>query len=765
MDSFLTSLFQFLFKYQPVVFDRGELVFSAPWPFLVVAVGGLVLATPPLLTYSLVRGKLSTFDRVALAIIRVSALGLIVFCLLRPVLVIASVVPQQNYLGILLDDSRSMQIADRDQTSRSDFIVDEFAMEDSDLLTRLGERFKLRFFRFAESTDRIETAADLTFNGTQTKLGPALDRVRRELSAVPLAGVIVVSDGADNATEPLTESILQLRARGVPVHTVGLGLERFAKDIEVSRVEAPRTVLEGSSVAVDVMLTQSGYEGQEVQVNVEDAGRIVTTQVVRLPSAGEIATVRVLFTAEESGARLFRFRVLEQDGEQVLRNNVREALIVVEEKRQKILYFEGEPRFEVKFVRRAVAEDENLQVVTLQQTAENKFYRLDVDDEDELASGFPKTREELFAYRGLILGSVRASHFTHDQLQMITEFVAQRGGGLLTLGGRYAFGEGGYAGTSVADVLPVVIEAPQRRDSSFFFTEVRVELTPFGRAHPIAQIAESPETSGERWAELPAVSMLNPIRETKPGASTLLTGSGDGGDDFIVLATQRYGRGRSVAFPVQDSWMWQMHADIPLDDMTHENFWRQLLRWLVSGVPEHVTPTVPKDRVGLQESVTITAEIVDSAYLHVNDAEVVVEVTPPTSQVTTLPMTWTVERDGEYQASFVPAEPGLYEMRVEARRDGQLIGEATAYVQAAEPVDEYFDAEMRSALLRRVSDETGGHFYTPETVSALPEDVQFTESGATVYEEKDLWDMPIILLLLIGLIGSEWAFRRKRGLT
>jgi uncharacterized membrane protein len=679
-------------------------------------------------------------------------------------LIVATVVPQENYLGILIDDSRSMQIVD-DQRARSDFIYEQFGPDGSDLVTQLSDRFKLRFFSFSESAERIASSDELTFTGSQTRLGQALDRARAELSTVPLAGLVVFTDGADNSEAPLTESTLQLRSRGIPVHTVGVGRESFDRDIEITRVEAPRAVLEGSAVVVDVMVGHSGYSGETVQLNVEDGGRIVSSQQIELPRDGEITTVQAHFEVTEPGPRLFRFHIPPDAEELVEENNEREVLVLVRDRREKILYFEGEPRYEVKFLRRAMADDDNLHVVTLLRTAENKFRRLDVEDQDELAGGFPTTREELFQYRGLILGSVEASFFTHDQLQMIAEFVGQRGGGLLVLGGRRSFSEGGYANTPIDNVLPVVLQAPGDNGADGFFAELDIELTPFGQSHPVTQIAGIPEASAERWAELPVLSTVNPIFEVKPGASTLLTGSGDGVDNAVVLAFQRFGGGRVVAFPIQDSWIWQMHADIPLEDMTHETFWRQLLRWLISSVPDQVAASIPKDRVGTDERITMTTEVTDSAFLEVNDADLTAYVTPPSGEQLALEMEWTVEEDGEYQVDFVPEEIGLYEVRVTADRDGESIGVATTYFEAAEPVEEYFGAQMRSSLLRRVADETGGRFYTPETVATLPEDVRYTESGSTVYEDKDLWDMPIVFFLLVGLIAAEWGFRRYRGLV
>ena len=181
-----------------------------------------------------------------------------------------------------------------------------------------------------------------------------------------------------------------------------------------------------------------------------------------LPADGSPATVRVRAVASESGPRLFKFRVAPQDGEVVPQNNAREALINVRDARERILYFEGEPRFEMKFIRRAVADDKNLLAVALQRTADNKYMRLD-GEPDEVVGGFPKTRDELFRYRGLILGSVEAGAFSGDQLQMIADFVDRRGGGLLMLGGPRSFGEGGYGGTPVADALPLQIDPQDAR--------------------------------------------------------------------------------------------------------------------------------------------------------------------------------------------------------------------------------------------------------------------------------------------------------------
>ena len=755
------SLFEFFFKYRPLIFEQGDFALRASWlAFLAIAVaGGAVFVT--LRTYAQVRGNSQPLDRTILTAVRIAALSVLVFCLLRPVLVLSSVVPQENFLGVLIDDSRSMQIADRDDTPRHAFVDSGFGDPESELLTALSERFALRFFSFASQTDRVGDVGELNYSGTRTHLGQALERAHEELSGVPLSGLVVVTDGADNAEGGLDEALLPLQASAVPVFTVGVGREEYERDIQMSRIETPRRVLKGASLGVELVVTHRGYQGDTVTVQVEDEGRIVGTEDIQLGPEGDPQTVRIRFTANEEGPRLFSFRVSPRPDEMVTQNNLRQTLIVVEDRNEKLLYFEGEPRWEVKYLLRGVEEDQNLQVALLQRTAENKFLRRNVDGPDELVGGFPRTRSELFQYRGLILGSIEAGHFTPDQLRMIADFVNHRGGGLLMLGSHRSFAEGGYAGTPVADVLPVVLDGARGDAEESFFQEVSVETTRAGATHPSTLIAENEDASVERWGTLPPVTIVNPITEVKPGATTLLTTP----EDLVVLAFQRYGAGKSMAFPVQDSWMWQMHADVPVEDMTHETFWRRLIRWLVDGVPDQVVASLPQDQVEPDQVVTVLAEVGDANYEELNNSAVTALVTDPAGGLVELPMEWTAEKDGEYRTTFTAADEGFYEVQVEAAVDNDLLGEDTVYLQVAPSDSEFYDSTMGASLLERVAEETSGRFYTPDTVGSLPDDIQYVGGGVTVVEERDLWDMPALLLLLVALVLTEWGYRRYRGLA
>ena len=762
----METIFEFLFKYRLLFFQEGEFTFASPWPVLLVLGGVAVVAVPALLTYGAARGDTGRLDRAVMAALRLGLVAILVFILFRPTLILTSVVPQRNFVGILIDDSQSMRITDQDGVARSDFIQSTFGSEGSELLTALSEKFTLRYFRFSRDASRLNDMVDLSYSGTATDLGNVMVRAQEELAGVPISGLVVFSDGADNSGEALAESLLPLQAANIPVYTVGLGEEELSPDVQVSRVEMPRTVLVGTSLVVDVIVSHRGYSGRTVQLVVEDTGQLLASEDVTFARDGEPVVARVRIEARDAGPRLLRFRVSAQEGERVTENNVRDVLVNVVNNAEKILYFEGEPRWEVKFLRRAVSEDENLQVVVLQRTAESKFLRLDVDDAEELAAGFPKTREELFRYRALILGSVEASFFTHDQLDMISDFVSRRGGGLLFLGGRNAFAEGGYQGTRLAEVLPVFLDDELSTGAGPYFDELFITPTRAGLTHPATQLgADNSEAVVERWEALPAVTTLNPITRLKPGATRLLSGGPEGDRERqVVLAFHRYGRGKVIVLPIQDSWIWQMHADIPLEDQTHETFWRQLIRWLLDGVPDQVGAQSEREVVEPGQTVNLTIEVRDSAYADVNNANVIAVVHDPSGDSITVPLDWDVEQDGHYDGGFPTAAPGPYEVFVRAMRGADTVGTAGTYVDVAPSADEYFDASMRGTTLRRIADQTGGLFYTPESVANLPEDIGLTGAGVTLTEERDLWDMPILLLLVLGLMGGEWGYRRKRGL-
>ncbi len=787
MPQLLDAVFTYLFKYPRIVYERGELVWAGSWSFLGLALALVVGIGLVAWSYRWARSRASSGAALGLVAIRSAGLGILVICLFRPTLVLSTAVPQQNVVAVLVDDTRSMTIPDMEDRSRGDVAHELLGDLDSPLLRALQERFVVRHFGFASQATRLSGLEDLSFQGDRTLIGRGLEFVQQDLSSVPLSGIVLVTDGGDHDRPALDDALLRLRAEGIPVHVVGVGGESLAPDVEIERVDIPRSVLQGSAVTAEVVVGHSGYAGRRVPVRVEEDGRILASEEVELPSDGGSVTLQLPLVLEEPGVRRLRARVPAQPGEILRENNHRDLYVRVRDGRDKILYYEGQPRFEVGFLRRALEDDENLQLVVLQRTGEERFVRLDVDDGDELAGGFPRSREELFEYRGLILGSVEASAFTPEQMRMIADFVDRRGGGLLVLGGAHSLGEGGYAGTALDPLLPLVPAGSASAESpeQAYFAQLRIGPTESGARHPVLPFgaaddgeAAEPTSAGVgalaaarrpvvSWDDLPPLTTVNRLGEARAGATVLLTGDDVDrpGSQQPVLAYQRYGAGLSVVLSVHDTWLWQMHGDIPLEDRTHETFWRQLLRWLVQDAPHSLEVRAVRDRVAPDEPVGLIARVRSDEFLPVNGATVTGIVTDPFGNEETIRLSWSVERDGEYRGSFLPQVDGPFEIRIQAEDESRRLTAPPIHVEAGVHDAEFQNAAMRVDLLRRIAEETGGAFYTPETTEGLPEALRYSDRGTVVQEERDLWDLPVFFFLLVGLLSTEWFLRRRLGLA
>jgi uncharacterized membrane protein len=758
MADLFSSIYTFLFKYPPEVFRQGTFSFAGVPAVTLVLLAVAVVAVPVVGSYRRAAGRSRGKDRALLAGVRLSVVGLVAFCLAQPSLELSSAVPQRNFVGILVDDSRSMSIADLDGKPRAD-LVRRLIARDSALMRALSDRFQLRFFRFGSNATRIEDPSTLQFADEWTRLSPAIARAREELAQVPLAGLIVLTDGAENPLVP-PDSLEDLAPEGVPLYLIGIGEERFDKDIEIVDLQGPASVLQGSTMAVDLTISQSGYAGRSVHVVAEESGRILAARDVTLERSGA-TTVRLQVPSPEPGVKNLRFAVQPEPGEIIAENNRRDMVTTVRVGPERILYYEGEPRFELKFIRRAVADDPNIRLATLLRTAKDKYLRLGIEDSLELVNGFPRTREELFAYRGVILGSVEASALSVEQLRMLADFVSVRGGGLLVLGGRRALGEGGYAETALSRVLPISLGTP---DTSFL-DSVAVLPTMAGADEPALQLLGDEIATADRWRTLPRLTTVNRITGIKPGAITLLESEIEG-RRTPILAWQRFGRGKAIAFAVQDSWLWQMHADMPLEDQTHETLWRQLLRWLVRDAPDRLNIAFTADRIPAGEPVAIGVNAANARFDAVNSDRVTARITGPTGGISELSIPWSGIRDGFYQVPFVPLEAGRYDLEIETRNAGDSARQvATGSFTVGDSDAELRGATMQAATLREMAARSRGRFYTPETVNSLPQDIAMSGTGITVNESRDLWDMPIIFLLLMGLLGTEWGYRRWRGLA
>ncbi len=750
------SIFEFFFKYKPVIYQKGHLAFQllgSRWWFIL-----FILAAGAGAYYAyknVAPDKYST----GLVVLRALTFTVLAFIFLRPVLNISTVLPQESYMAVVIDNSESMKIKDDGQVSRGEQLLKQF--EATKFFDRLQDKFKVRIYRFDRDAERIEKPDRLNFEGKRTRLEAATDLLNQELGTVPLSGVVLITDGSDNASKQWTESLSRLESRKIPFYTVGVGSENITHDAEIVKVTAPRETLKESTAVVDVSYRSHGFAGRKATLYVRENGVLLKSEEVTLPADGQISEKTIDLPVKNEGTRLFSFSLQAPD-DRIPENNTLDSLVEIKNDHPQILYIEGEPRWEFKFLRRAIQDDPNIRLVTLLRSSQNKFYRQGIDKEEMLAEGFPKKREELFQYKGLIFGSIESTFFTQDQLKNVVDFVSTRGGGYLMMGGRNSFAGGKYQNSPIADILPVQMATEDRIP---IIGRLKLAITDYGRTHPLMKLSPDASANTKQWSDLPPLNDFNKTLDAKVGGIVLARGQSDqrGNVDPILLAYQRYGRGRTMAFTSGSSWRWQMEMDH--EDMTYELFWKQILRWLVNTSPDPVMITSDKDTYLPGESVRLSSEISNKSFERMNNAKVIAKVTNPAGITESVAMDWNGAQEGTYQSELNVTEPGIYHVDVEAAQGSENLGTNRTAFQVQDRPVEYYDALLNTRLLQSVATATGGRYYPLSRIGDVPDDAVYVEGETSFVEQKELWDVPFLFMLVCMTLAGEWFWRKKRGLA
>jgi uncharacterized membrane protein len=761
----LEQLVSFLFKYKREVFSKGQFGFEAhPSPFLIALIAAAILALAYFLYWRL-RLKLAPQLRVLLIGLRLMMLAVIVFCLMRPVIVIPSVIPQASFVAVLVDDSASMLIADESGRTRLDAIK-QLIQPGSAFSAALSDKFKIRQFKFSHSAERMQDVSELTGAGGQTNLAASLDQVAREMAGLPVSGIILMSDGAQTADGDITAVLASLRARGIPVFTVGVGKTLLEPDLEIVRATAPRRVLVGSTVAVQLLIRASQLGRKTIRIDIEEDDHPLRSQSVPVQANGATEVVRVSFIPTSAGLHRYRLVAAQIENELVLENNSQQVMVEVEDSHPKLLYVEGEPRWEYGKLRSAFAEEKNVVLVSLLRSADGKYYRQGVESAEELAAGFPKSEEELFKYSALIIGSLEATFFSFDQLRMIEQFVSRRGGTLLVLGGSKSFNAGGYANTPMADLLPVYLNGQVVAGENQAFKAAPSER---GQWHQVAQLEDQTEVGRAAWEQVPAITLPEIITDVKPGATVILEAKAvrDKNRAFPLLVEERYGRGRTMAFLASDTWRWRMLLESK--NTWFETFWRNLARYMVESVRRPLEVSTERSFYDRGEQVQIRAEVANNKFVSITDARAIARVTAPSGRTVELALKPEFDNGFDGYLGQLPAdEDGLYRVEVTAQR-GQSNKETLGIARTSFSVGlvnrEAYGAAQNRELLGRIAAETGGNYYTLDRARALLEDITHTDRGNSLRETRDLWDMPINFLLVVVLVAAEWFIRKRKGLA
>jgi uncharacterized membrane protein len=748
-------MFEFFFKYSPAVFSKGRIVFLTPWPHWLLAIA--IIAAAGLLYWHVIRhrGYLKGLRPIAIWMLQTAMLSLLLLLLWHPALSVATLRPQQNMVAVLVDDSRSMATSESGKTRLAQV---QKALNDG-LLDDLGKKFQIRLYQFDKDIKRVNDLAAITPAANATRIGDSLDSLMGESSSIPLGAVVVVSDGSDNSGGVDLDTISRIRQQRVPVHTIGVGKQKLTNDVEVLDASVPPRALPESRLSAVVTLRQFGHSRDKARLSVRDGGKILASQDILFKGEGLTQTESIVFNAGAAGPRALQFYIDPLPSEENTANDSIMRLVNVSNRKARVLYIEGEPRWEYKFIRRALEDDKSVEVVSMVRTTQNKILYQGTNGH-ELQNGFPATPEELFAYDGLIIGSVEASYFTNAQQDMIREFANRRGGGVLFLAGRYSLAEGGWSKSSAAEMLPVRLPNAL---PTFFRDFSPPELTGAGKESVICRLEDSAERSAVRWSKMPGVANYQVVGEPKPGAISLLNVIHPDRSKSPLLVVQNYGRGRTSVFTTAGSWRWKMLFDHT--DTTHSTFWSQLLRWLVSETPGQVVASTPRQVLSDETRVHFQVDARNKDYEPVANAQVEARVLGPAGSSESVKLAQVANQPGIYAVDWDTAPAGSYVAEFVVRNDKGEVGRDVLAFRREDGVAENFHLTQNRELLEKLSESTGGHYYPLDDARKLAGEISYSDAGITAHEMLDLWDMPIVFMLAILLRGGEWLLRRKWGVV
>jgi uncharacterized membrane protein len=749
----LSDLFELLFKYSRATFEQGQLVFASGWPIWLLVAASLAAMLG--VVYSLLqrRDSLTMGKLISLAGIQAAMVTLVLVLLWQPSLLSERLRAEDNAVALLLDTSASMSYGEAEESRLQQAV----AALNNGVLEELAGNLETRLYAFAEDSTTIDSLELVPPPGPATHLGEAVLAVLREARSSALGAVVLISDGADNSEELDSTRLAEIAGFGVPVHTIGVGRESIPEDIELESVSMTTQVMAGSRVSSQLSIRHAGPG--VARLKIYDGDAILASEDLALPNRDGVTTHWVDFDIGAAGVKDLSFVLDAVVGEHNTVNNAQYRVLEVPEDRRSILYIEGEPRWEYKFIRRALEEDSPIRLASLLRTTPNKFYRQGIDGPTELENGFPKDRETLFSYDALIIGSFEAAALTPEQQENIRAFVSERGGSLLMLAGLRGLADGGWGNSVVAEALPAVL--PRIEAATFNRWPAKAILTEDGEESLLTRLDSDRDTNIALWEEMPDIADFQYLDGLKPGAVMLLEADVQG-TSHPLLVQQRYGLGSAYILATSGTWRWQMQ--LPSEDMRHETFWRQMLHALVSGAPRAVVVSAERLFYGDENEIRLRAEVRDKEFAPVADADVTLSVTsagggaPDVIAMQPLP-----GEPGQYEVLIQAAETGMYRFEAEASLGGDVLGSARFAVRRASGIAEHFQIQQNRSLLENIASLTGGQYFALDDLDALPEAIQFSNAGILETEILDLWNMPIIFLLLIFLKAGEWGLRLYWG--
>ncbi len=762
-------MLEWLFKYPAQTWREAVLGFDNPWPLWVLA-GAIVVALVTV-AITLWHRPISIGRRALLFTLQGLIAATLLTMLWQPVLEVEVAEQGENTVAWIVDTSNSMETEDvprsrasaADQQSRlaaARSAVQRLAMD------RQSE-FEADLYSLGASLDAVSTLEqmDTIERASVTNIAQGLDGLLGTVGENALAAVVLVSDGSDNAGQIDAQWWQRLGSAGVPVHTVGVGRITRPADIQLTDVSLPEQAASEVSVTATLRISHANRGSARIRVL---AGRdLIAARDIELPDGVGESVHEVSIPTGEAGIRQLQFEVTSNDAllDPDLTNNMQPRILRVIDAPRRILYVEGEPRWEYKFLRRALDDHAGIDIVSLLRTSPNKFYRQGVRDSDELADGFPLTREELFTYDAVIIGSLEAAELNNAQQLALRDFVSVRGGSLLMLAGRHGLADGGWGRSVVSAALPVILDA---RLAAKTFERVRAQVSPTisGYRTPWLALGEPHSVNEEAWQGLPAVADIQALGSVKPGAVVLLERVGVDlgvGNTEPVLVSQRYGKGRSLVLGSSGTWRWQMSLDSA--DQRHETFWRQLATMLVDGAIKRISVTASQSVYRDIDTARLSLSAYSANYEPLQQPSLPVQMTMPDGSVSTIEFQSDTRRPGFFQAVVDTPLDGPYTINAMTPLGGEspasTLASAEHWWVRESGTAESFNNTQQQGFLQRVADATGGSYLAINDVDDLSEVLAQANAALKREVSLPLWNMPIFFLCLLFAKAIEWLLRLR----
>lgn len=730
--------------------------------------------------------------RVGASVLKFVGFAALALSLIEPLLAGSRPKPGANAFVILADNSQSLLIKDNGERTRGDWVRD-LLKKDSAWKTRLGQDFDVRGYAFDSHLRAVDGFESLTFDGTGSSLTSSLTALAKRFRGLPIAGVLLLTDGNRTDTGDLDGSQLP------PVYPITPPSRGAIKDVGVTSVSVSQTNFESAPAVVRADVTAVGYSGETIHAVVTDeADKVVERQEARATTDGKPLSFRFQFRPERKGVNFYRVNAsAATEGEQTLANNSR--LVVVDQGGgpYRVLYVSGRPNWEYKFLRRAIDDDEQVQLVGLLRIAKRQpkfdfrnanaggtsplfngfdhpdaesaersdqpvLIRLGTLDEAELRDGFPRAADELYRYHAVILDDIEAGFFTQDQLTLLRSFVSHRGGGLLMLGGPDAFTEGKYDRTPVGELLPVYLNRTAAGQTA---AEYRLVLTREGWLQPWVRTRKTEEEERGRLAAMPAFQTLSRVGSIKPGAVVLSEVHDASGATAPALAAQQFGKGHVGALLVGDLWRWGLRRE-KVEESDLDRSWRQTVRWLVGDVPGRVDVAVRPKTDSTAPAVAISVRVRDAEYRPLDNAKVALKIQIPGGGDLTLDAEPDGREPGVYTATYVAKQPGAYRVVATATApDGSAVGGREAGWAAQPAADEFARLEPDREYLKSIAAKTGGEVVDGGRLDAFVASLSTRKAPVNEPWTLPLWHQPLYFLVAIACLTAEWGLRRVNGLA